>query len=322
MLMIYALMPNRVRRSYRGGERIDRLEGENFRAPVGELYPEDWTASVTRAVNAGRVIKDEGIGVTEDGLRVPDLVGEKRLPLLVKLLDSAERLVVQAHPTVPFAKKFLHSDYGKTECWYFLECDPDAAVYLGFRPGITREKWAEAFERQSAEEILSLLHRVPVKKGDFIFVAGGVPHAIGGGSLMIELQEPSDLMVVAEKTTPSGRRIDDYKMDMGLGKERMLDVYDYRGYTEKELKEAFMPREEKLSEGVWRILGPSLTNQFSMYRFRDRAELSVDRPFGVAIVTEGEGRLCGHQVRKGQRYLIEEEKNITLEGEAEVIFCI
>ena len=28
--------------------------------------------------------------------------------------------------------------------------------------------------------------------------------AIGGGSLMIELQEPSDLMVIPEKVTPSG----------------------------------------------------------------------------------------------------------------------
>jgi len=320
--MIYALKPNRVRRSYRGGERIDRLGKTAFRGQDGEYYPEDWTASVTGAVNAGRIIPDEGIGMTEEGIRIPDLIAGKEYPILVKLLDSAERLVVQAHPTVPFAKKFLHSDYGKTECWYFLECEPDAVVYLGFRPGITREKWAEAFERQSAEEILGLLHRVPVKKGDFIFVAGGVPHAIGGGSLMIELQEPSDLMVVAEKTTPSGRKIDDRKIDMGLGKEKMLDVYDYHGYTEKELKEAFMPEQEAVSQGVWRILGPSLTDQFAMYRLENGANLRMKRPFGVAIVTRGSGKLCGWPIEKGQRYLVREEKQITLEGEAEVIFCL
>ena len=42
-----------------------------------------------------------------------------------------------------------------------------------------------------------------------VFVAehcfGGVPHAIGGGRFMVELQEPSDLMVVAERLTPSDR---------------------------------------------------------------------------------------------------------------------
>ena len=60
-----------------------------------------------------------------------------------------------------------------------------------------------------------MLHRIPVKAGDFVFVDGGVPHAIGGGCFMVELQEPSDLMVVAERFTPSGRRIPDAKLSGG-----------------------------------------------------------------------------------------------------------
>ncbi len=58
----------------------------------------------------------------------------------------------------------------------------------------------------NANPILSFLHRIPVAPGDFVFVDGGVPHAIGAGCFMVELQEPSDLMVVAERFTPSGRR--------------------------------------------------------------------------------------------------------------------
>ena len=69
-----------------------------------------------------------------------DAVGA--LPILVKLLDSDERLVVQAHPTVPCAKRLFHSPVGKPECWHFLPgTAPDACVYLGFKPGITRAAW-------------------------------------------------------------------------------------------------------------------------------------------------------------------------------------
>ena len=73
-----------------------------------------------------------------------------------------------------------------------------------------------------------------VAPGDFVFVDGGVPHAIGGGCFMVELQEPSDLMVVAERFTPSGRRIPDAKMHGGVGWERMFDVYEYDGRTYEE----------------------------------------------------------------------------------------
>ena len=196
--MVARLLDNRVRRTYLGGGRIDAFTGH---APAndGALRPEDWMASTTTAFNGTLEIEGEGLGRLADGRLVKDVVGT--LPILVKLLDSDERLVIQAHPTVPFAKAHMNASVGKTECWYFLPgTAPDACVYLGFRPGVTREKWKAAFERQ--EGLLEMLHRVPVKAGDFVFVDGGVPHAIGGGCFIIELQEPSDLMVVAERFTP------------------------------------------------------------------------------------------------------------------------
>ena len=60
-----------------------------------------------------------------------------------------------------------------------------------------------------------------LSKGDVVFVDGGVPHAIGGGSLILELQEPTDLMVCGEKVTPSGRILADEKVRavyLGRGK--------------------------------------------------------------------------------------------------------
>ena len=101
-------------------------------------------ASTTTAFNGTFEIEGEGLGRLEDGRLVKDVVGT--LPILVKLLDSDERLVIQAHPTVPCARRLFNSPVGKTECWYFLPgTAPDACVYLGFKPGITREKWEAAF---------------------------------------------------------------------------------------------------------------------------------------------------------------------------------
>ena len=140
--MIYQLGPNRVRRTYLGGGRIDAFTGFSP-ADDGALRPEDWMASTVSAFNGAEEIEGEGLGRLSGGRLVKDVIGS--MPILVKLLDSDERLVIQAHPTVPFAKARLNSAVGKTECWYFLPgTAPDACVYLGFKPGITREKWVAA----------------------------------------------------------------------------------------------------------------------------------------------------------------------------------
>ncbi len=316
--MIYKIKPNRVRRTYLGGSRIDTFE--NY-GPCA--CPEDWTASITVASNGDDKIENEGIGITEDGELLTDIIGEDSYPLLVKLLDSDERLVVQAHPTVEFSKKHLNCDYGKTECWYFLECNENAYVYAGFKPNVTREMWEKVFDSQDVTTMLSYLHKVPVKKGDFLFIPGGLPHAIGEGCFMIELQEPSDLMVVNEKYTPSGRKIADYRLDMGLGRKLMFDVYDYHGYSFEELTNAYMPTQTEISENVYEILGKSLTDKFSMVRLCQKGTHTFKRKYAVAIVTDGSGTLNSAKVKKGDRILLKNEPTVLFDGTKDfsVILC-
>ncbi len=307
---------NRVRRTYLGGGRIDAFT--RCRAPAdGELRPEDWTASTTTAFNGAREIDGEGLGRLVDGTLVRDVVGD--MPILVKLLDSDERLVIQAHPTVPFAKSRMNSPVGKTECWYFLPgTSDDACVYLGFKPGTTREKWRLAFERQDG--LLEMLHRVPVRAGDFVFVAGGVPHAIGAGCFMVELQEPSDLMVVAERLTPSGRRIPEGKIFCGLDVEGMLDVYRYEGLEYDEVCARYVKRTVS-GGGAQRVLGPELTDKFEMWRLSGGAEVRLGGSSAVAIVTAGEGFANGLRVRAGDRLLVAAEDSLSLTEELEAVVC-
>ncbi len=318
--MIAKLKENRVSRTYWGGASIDRLYAKE--SPENTLFPEDWTASTVCAYNA-TAGKEEGYGKTVDGQRIIDLVGNVSLPILVKLLDSAERLVIQAHPTVPFAQEYLNSPFGKTECWYFLDCAPDACVYFGFKEGVTREDWERTFHENDSERMLEMLHRLPVKKGDFIFVGGGMPHAIGAGCFMIELQEPSDLMVVNERFTPSGREIPEKRLTMGLSYEKMFDVYDYTGYALEELKERFCPKQKVIADGIDEILGADLTDKFRMLRLCSGAVWQQAAPYRVAIVTDGEGQINGLPVKKGDRLFIYEEQAVNVNGNDsfEIILC-
>lgn len=312
--MTAKLRPNRVRRTYLGGGRIDAFTGFAPGLSGGQQLPEDWLASTTTAFNGTLEIEGEGLGFLEDGRSVADVAGP--LPVLVKLLDSDERLVIQAHPSVPCAKRLFASDVGKTECWYFLPgTAPDACVYLGFRPGITRERWERAFETQ--EGLTDMLHRIPVKAGDFVFVEGGVPHAIGGGCFLVELQEPSDLMVVAERATPSGRRIPDAKLHGGAGWQRMFDVYSYDGRTLDETCAKYVRRASDAgkSSPVTRLLGPELTDAFAMWLMAGKARLELSRPACVAVVTEGRGTVNGITVKKGERLLLVREQVLETDGD-------
>ena len=372
--MISRLLPNRVRRSYLGGSRIDAFCGTPPSAPRQQAYnskepprPEDWLASTTQAFNGTLEIEGEGLGRLEDGRLVRDVSGA--LPILVKLLDSDERLVVQAHPTVPCAKRLFHSPVGKTECWYFLPgTAPDACVYLGFKPGVTRSSWEAAVRAEMASHaengrgmshaefaentekthdektprtsrtprdanpsLLSFLHRIPVSACDFVFVEGGVPHAIGGGCFMVELQEPSDLMVVAERFTPSGRRIPDAKMHGGVGWERMFDVYQYDGRTFEETVAKYVRRGDgalgdralpvRADRGAARICGPAFTDKFEMWRLSGGASVTLGGAPAVVVVTDGEGALNSLPARRGDRLVVSGESVLTADGSVSAIVC-
>lgn len=295
--MILLCKPNRVARTYLGGHRIDALR--KIKAEDG-FFPEEWIASVTSARNPGGS-STEGISVTREGALLSDslkehpeyLGGLESLPILLKLLDASERLVVQVHPTVAFAKENFGSSFGKAECWYVISADPGAHVYLGFKEGVTREEWIECFERQDIEHMLSMLHRIELSPGDVWFVDGGVPHAIGGGCLLAELQEPTDLMVVPERTTPSGRQLPEERLHCGLGFEKMFDMFDYTGYSRTELEKRFYRRSSADQSGVSQIIGKDLTDKFSLFELNVQKGLRLEGSElpRVFVVIDGNGSI-------------------------------
>lgn len=323
--MVLKLLPTRVYRSYYGGKNLDTLE--NKTVPEITRFPEDWLGSVTEAFNPDRVVENEGLSVTEDGILLRDIINENRqemignrenMSLLFKLLDSAERLVIQTHPTKAFAKEHFKSPYGKTECWYIL--NDGGEVYIGFRKGVTMEYWKALFESQDIEKMIECLHKFEVEKGDFIFVSGGVPHAIGKNCFLAELQEPTDLMVIPEKVTPSGVVLSEQKLHGGLGFDKMFECFCYEGLSKEETKDKYFLKPRKVSEIELELLK---CDMFNLSQLNVSGECNFEMgSYGIAVVVEGSTVINGTKLKTGERIFIpENEKMLTLKGNAKILVC-
>ena len=237
--MIYKLDNPRVWRTYTGGDNLDAIHGMAS-GTLGANYPEEWIVSDTSSTG-----KKEGEGLSLipalGNLSLKNLISANpslflgsthvrkygpRLGVLTKLIDSAERLTIQVHPDRVKAMEYFSSPFGKTECWYILG-GADPCVYAGFREGVTRELWKELFDKQDTQGLLDCLIRHSVKDGDTVLIPGGLPHAIGADTFLIEIQEPTDYTLRFEKITPQGLRISDEQCHLGLGFNRIFDCCDY-----------------------------------------------------------------------------------------------
>ncbi len=110
-------------------------------------------------------------------------------PLLVKFIDAADRLSIQVHPDDRLAAERHHA-WGKTEMWYVIDASPGAVIYTGFRKKTTKEEYLSHLSAKKLEELINV---TPVSRGDVFFIPAGMVHAIGGGVLLTEIQQTSDV---------------------------------------------------------------------------------------------------------------------------------
>ena len=108
--------------------------------------------------------------------------------MLIKLIDAKDNLSVQVHPSNEYALR-VEGEYGKTEMWYIVDCDPGAELLYGFKHEISKEEFAE---RIANNTLLEVTNNVPVHKGDVFFIESGTLHAIGKGILIAEIQQNSN----------------------------------------------------------------------------------------------------------------------------------
>ena len=333
---------NRVFRVYTGGKLFGAFFGEE--AADGN-FPEEWVASSVRALNREPRGEREGVsrvrGTGEyfdlllDRMREPMLGGRRSLDMLVKILDSAIRLPVQAHPDKVFSRRHFGSEFGKTEAWIVLDTRENAKIHFGFRDGVTREDFVSAFEKSAGDRsvMASLLNELPARKGDVYLIHPGTVHAIGAGCLILEVQEPTDFTVQPEAWC-GDHRLDEYEMFLGLERDQAFDCFDFSASGEAALRRGMVKPRVLESTGSIRseeLIGYTDTPCFSVIRRRLRAgRIALRSAPCVVIVTEGSGVLRteggDRPVRKGDYFFIPHAARglcgLETAGELEAVECI
>ncbi|RNA67544.1 mannose-6-phosphate isomerase, class I [Alteribacter keqinensis] len=215
-------------------------------------------------------------------------------PLLVKIIDAQDDLSVQVHPDDTYAKKHEGYAFGKTECWYILDHEPDARLILGHNAE-TREELADMVDKGQWND---LFREVPVNKGDFYYVPSGTVHAIGSGIVILEIQQSSDITY----------RFYDYDRTDDAGNTRDLHIED-------SIACSMVPHEDaKPAQHTWTEAGLSITrlieeNYFTVYHWTLNGTVSRDvNEYTLASVVDGEGEITigtnTHQLRKGAHFII------------------
>jgi mannose-6-phosphate isomerase len=301
-------------RFYEGGSLTRRFRGLPERPD--DWWSEDWVGSVTQASNDDPGGRPQGISPVEvpgAGL-VPLSEIIETLPeemvgaafagaygpitgVLVKLLSPAGQVPLHAHPTQAWAGQHLGSRFGKTEAWILLDTPGDgtepAYAGIGFVPGTERKWFADAVRQHDNAAIRATLHRTEVRPGEVYVAHAGVPHYLGPRISFIEVQEPSDHIVI-----PETDGADDAGATMGLGWDLALDMIDYAGAAAEPTfararQQSRVLRASGASREV-RLMNADVLPYFDATALEVADEIEVsDGRFSIAVVVSGAGFIEG-----------------------------
>jgi len=292
---------------------LDHMEGAAD--PQDGDRPENWLASLVTARNPGLEIREgEGLSLVETGgtrVRLQDLIAAdpegylgpahvaaygQDLGFLAKLLDSSMRLHIQAHPTRRFAREQYGKSWGKFEAYVILAARNgiDAYILLGFQHPPTPEEWLRIVVEQDRAAMEACFEKVPVKPGEVWFVPGGLPHALGEGLLVLEVMEPSDLVVRCEFER-EGIVVPEAARFMGLNPKEALRIFDYTPWPLEALRDTYRVEPRPLRQGKhwqeWLLIGHEQIDCFEVRNVVVDAKtfLPMDHRFAVGFVQNGIG---------------------------------
>lgn len=214
-----------------------------------------------------------------------------RFPLLIKIIDAKNDLSIQVHPDDTYAGEHENGSFGKTECWYILDCPENATLVVGHN---ARDK-AELASMIKEGKWGEFIREIPVKKGDFIQIDPGTVHAIKGGLVILETQQNSDITY----------RVYDYDR-LSNGKPRQLHIeqsIDVITVPAKSAEDSVMDA-SGLGKNEWAEL--IACDYYKVYKLELDGELifTQDKPFFIMSVLEGDGIINSHPVKKGDHFIL------------------
>ena len=235
-----------------------------------------------KEVNITEFIKSEPIN---------KYINPKIQNLLIKLIDSAQSLSIQVHPSDEYALKYENS-LGKTEMWIILDAKEGSYINLGFNQDVKKEDFPELIKDDS---ILSYLNKIYVKPGDIYLIKPGTIHAIGEGITLLEIQESSKLTY----------RVYDFNRKDKNGNKRELHVskaMDVLNFSKLDVQN--LNKEEVIK-----------TNYFEVYKGKNLNENKIDiiKPSIITII-EGNGFIDETEVSKFKSYFVLPCEKLKLKG--------
>lgn len=198
-------------------------------------------------------------------------------PMLIKFIDSKQPLSIQVHPDNEYALR-VEKEYGKTEMWYILDCEPGATLYFGVNRSITKEEFRQRIEDNT---ILEVLKEVPVHKGDVFFIQAGTIHAIGAGTTLCEIQQNSN----------STYRVYDFGRVGKDGKPRELHIDKAIDVSNLEpIESDFKPVGEPISDETTSTVMLGTCDYFTSFETTLKGSTSIhvdEESFGALVLVEG-----------------------------------
>lgn len=263
-----------------GGSRLGSLLGKPIK---NDQTGESWEISgvpgnvsiVANGLLKGKTLQ-ELIDQFHDHILGEEVVQKfgREFPILIKFIDAERALSIQLHPGDELAQK-RHQSFGKTEMWYIMNAKQDANLIIGFKKDVIPEEYKSSLENDT---LLELLNYESVKEGDAFFINTGKVHAIGGGVLLAEIQQTSD---ITYRIFDFNRRDSDGKL-RELHTDLALDAIDYK---KKDDFKVFYKDTEGLPNMM--VSCPFFTTKYLKLTEDKELDLSGQKSFSIYICVAG-----------------------------------
>lgn len=254
---------------------------------------ESWELSFLDNDESKLIYDNKEVNITEFIKSEPinKYINPKIQNLLIKLIDSAQSLSIQVHPSDEYALKHENS-LGKTEMWIILDAKEGSYINLGFNQDVKKEDFPKLIKDDS---ILSYLNKIYVKPGDIYLIKPGTIHAIGEGITLLEIQESSKLTY----------RVYDFNRIDKNGNKRELHVskaMDVLNFSKLDIQN--LNKEEIIK-----------TNYFEVHKGNNLNENKIDiiKPSIITII-EGNGFIEDTEVSKFKSYFVLPCEKLKLKG--------
>lgn len=290
--------------------------GTRLNTDFGYTIPSSHTGecwAISAHKNGETLIKNgefAGVGLSELWHKHPQLFANnvrREFPLMIKILDAQTDLSVQVHPDDVYAKA-VENDLGKAECWYVLAANLGAKIIYGHEA-----KTIQEFKKLALSgEWQQLLKSVMVKAGDFYDVPTGTVHALGAGTLILEVQQSSDTTY----------RLYDYDRRDAAGNLRELHLAkSFEVITAPHHNAVTKPTTVELSDAAT-LTKLARNKYFEVQKLTVSGEFdfALSAKFSLVSAIDGNAIINGQIVKKGDNFIVPNlVRDLNIEGSISLI---